>query len=265
MALDSWNKIDDFTLDSECYYCAFLDILGYKNKSNEFFDGIFNLHGRYERALSSSLELLNNVSEHGLIDTSRLEVKFFSDSIIITHPKNATKENSFFNILFFCKVLSAHLSFEGLFIRGGISQGQHIEKTNNQYNFSFLSSKALEKAYMLESTKAVYPRILIDDDIIPDVSEHNLTMIIKNASSYMVHFSPQLINNEGGNQLEVRLEMEDIYKTYESETDQRVKDKYKWLLCYYYWTLSLIPGVNMNKFKKFKVGNICDFEIISPS
>lgn len=265
MALDSWNEIDDFILDSECYYCAFLDILGYKNKSDEFFDGCFNLHGRYERALSSSLELLNNVSEYGFIDTSRLEVKFFSDSIIITHPKYTNKEDSFFNILFLCKVLSAHLSFEGLFIRGGISQGQHIEKTNKPYNFSFLSSKALEKAYMLESTKAIYPRILIDDDIIPDMSEHNLTMIVKNASNYMVHFSPQLINSEGDNQLAVKLEMEDIYKIYESETDKRVKDKYGWLLCYYYWTLSIIPGVNMNKFKKFKVGNACDFERISSS
>ncbi|WP_394521249.1 hypothetical protein C1N60_00235 [Pantoea sp. SGAir0184] len=263
MALDSWNEIDNFTLDSESYYCAFLDILGYKNKSDEFFGGCFNLHGRYERALSSSLELLKSVSEYGLIDTSKLEVKFFSDSIIITHPKNINKETSFFNILFFCKVLSAHLSFEGLFIRGGISQGQHIEKTNKQYKFSFLSSKALEKAYILESTKAVYPRILIDDDIIPDVSEHNLTMIVKNASSYMVHFSPQLIDTEGGNQLEVKLEMEDIYKIYKSETDPRIRDKYKWLLCYYYWTLSIIPGVNMNKFKKFKVGNISDFETIS--
>lgn len=263
MALDSWNKIDNFKLDSESYYCAFLDILGYKNKSDEFFGECFNLHGRYERALSSSLELLNNVSDHGFIDTSRLEVKFFSDSIIITHPKNPNKETSFFNILFLCKVLSAHLSFEGLFIRGGISQGQHIEKNNKKYNFSFLSSKALEKAYILESTKAVYPRILIDDDIIPDVSEHNLTMIVKNDSEYMVHFSPQLINGEGNNQLEVKLEMEDIYKIYESETNSRVKDKYKWLLCYYYWTLSIIPGVNINRFKKFKVGNVCDFERIS--
>ncbi|MDM3319240.1 hypothetical protein OGV94_13250 [Citrobacter sp. Ce006] len=263
MASDNWNKIDDFTLDSELYYCAFLDVLGYKNKSDEFFDGRFNLRGRYERALTSSLELLENVTVRGFTDTSRLEVRFFSDSIIITHPKNTNKETSFFNILFLCQVLSAHLSFEGLFIRGGISQGQHIEKTNKKHNFSFLSSKALEKAYMLESTKSVYPRILIDDDIIPDVSGHNLTMIVKNASSYIVHFSPHIINREGNNQSDVKLEMEDIYKIYESVTTQRVKDKYKWLLCYYYWSLSTIPGVNMDEFEKFKVGNVCDFEMMS--
>jgi len=264
MALDSWNEIDNYTLDSEDYYCAFLDILGYKNKSDDFFEGRFNLHGRYERALSSSLDLLKTSLQYGSIDASRLEVRFFSDSIIITHPKDINKESSLFIILFFCKVLSAHLSFDGLFIRGGISQGPHVERMNKSLNFSFLSSKALEKAYMLESIKAVYPRILIDDEIIPDVSGHNFTMIVKNATSYMVHFSPQLINREGNNQLEVKLEMDEIYDKYKSETNPRVGDKYEWLLGYYYWTLSITPRANMDKFEKFKNKHINEFEMIFP-
>lgn len=262
MALSSWNNIDNFSLQSDEYYCAFLDILGYKNKSDSFFNGTFNLHGRYERALSESMRILNNMSRLGIVNTSHLGVRFFSDSIIVTHPKHLNKVDALYSVLLFCRVFAAHLSFEGLFIRGGISQGPHVEKVNAEHNFSFLSSKALERAYKLESEKAVYPRILIDEILIQDLDDYSITLVVKDGVDYMLHFSPQLINSNGENQIEIKLEMEDIFSIYKSESDQRVKDKYKWLLCYYYWTLKITPNVKISKFKKFKLGDISGFSLI---
>jgi hypothetical protein len=260
MALDSWNNIDKFTLECEEYYCAFLDILGYKNKSDEFFNESFNLHGRFERALSVSMQMLEMVSRMGFVNTSELGVKFFSDSIVVTHPKKINEVDALYNVLFFCRVLAAQLSFEGLFVRGGISQGEHVEKNNSNHKFSFLSSKALERAYKLESEKAVTPRILIDENVVQDAKGLTLSLIVKDGSEYMLHFAPQLINDQGNNQREVKLEMKDIYKTYKYESNQRVKEKYQWLLCYYYWTLTTTPNVNIRDFEKFKVGDIGSFE-----
>ncbi|MGL6495476.1 hypothetical protein ACSZNT_11135 [Aeromonas veronii] len=260
MASDSWNSIDKFTLECEEYYCAFLDILGYKSKSDEFFNGSFNLHGRFERALSSSMGMLEAVTKMGFINTNELGVNFFSDSIVVTHPKKINEAEALFNVLFFCKVLAASLSFEGLFVRGGISQGKHIEKNNLNHKFSFLSSKALERAYMLESQKAITPRILIDEDVVQDAKDHTLSLIAKDGSEYMLHFAPQLINSQGNNQQDVMHEMEDIYDIYKNASSQRIKEKYQWLLCYYYWTLTTTPNVNISDFEKFKVGNIDSFE-----
>lgn len=37
MATEEWDLIDKMQYDFEDYYCAFLDILGYKEKMNLFF------------------------------------------------------------------------------------------------------------------------------------------------------------------------------------------------------------------------------------
>ncbi|MGR2884148.1 hypothetical protein ABMX65_20575 [Vibrio vulnificus] len=260
MALDSWNNIDNFTLECEEYYCAFLDILGYKNKSDEYFKESFNLYGRFERALSASMKMLEMVDRMGLVNTKELGVKFFSDSIVVTHPKNTNEVDALYNVLIFCRVLATQLSFEGLFVRGGISQGEHVEKNDSKHKFSFLSSRALERAYKLESEKAITPRILIDENVVKDAKGRTLSLIVKDRSEYMLHFAPQLINDQGDNQREVKLEMKDIYKIYKHESNQRVKEKYQWLLCYYYWTLTTTPNVNIRNFEKFKVGDIDSFE-----
>ncbi|PMO47802.1 hypothetical protein BCT11_04535 [Vibrio sp. 10N.222.52.B12] len=258
MALDSWNNIDKFTQECEEYYCAFLDILGYKNKSDEFFNESFNLYGRFERALSVSIDMWETVGQTGLANTSELGVKFFSDSIVVTHPKKRNEVDALYNVLMFCRVLATHLSFEGLFVRGGISVGDHVEKNNTK--FSFLSSKALEKAYKLESEKAVTPRILIDENVVKDAKGHTLSLIIKDRNEYMLHFAPQLINDQGDNQSVVKKEMKDIYRIYKYESNQKVKEKYQWLLSYYYWTLTTTPNIIIRDFEKFKVGDVDSFE-----
>ena len=260
MALDSWNAIDDFNLDGENFYCAFLDILGYKNKSDEFFNGKFNLHGRYERALSSSIKTMEMMKYFSFIDKKYLQIQFFSDSIIITHPKN--KKDGMFLILMFCRVLSTHLSYEGLFVRGGISSGKHVEKRNSEYNYKFLSSKALEKAYLLESKKAIYPRVLIDKELESSFNLSTENLIVKDNDEYILHYAPQLINNYGSNQEEVLLELEDIYKIFLNEDDERVKEKYRWTLSYYFWTLTETPNVDIKKFSKFHVGDIERFRSV---
>lgn len=261
MASKEWNSIDNFKLESEEYYCAFLDILGYKKKSDDFFTNKYNLKDRFKRAMDSTnlcIKLTNNIN---IIDLSELKIEFFSDSIILTHPVNKNTKDAIHNILHFSRIFASHLSFEELFVRGGIAKGHHVrESIDNE--FSFLSSKALERAYELESY-ATYPRIIIDDDIIPNIDEWNLkTFVIKNDGFHILHFSPQLINLDGNNTNDVLAEMEDIYDIYIHEEDDKIKDKYQWLLSYYYWTLTTIPNINLQDFRKFNLDNTNLFEEI---
>ena len=51
-------------------------------------------------------------------------------------------------------------------VRGGITIGNHFQ------NERLIFSPALIKAYKLESTQAIYPRILIDDSFMKEINKH---------------------------------------------------------------------------------------------
>ena len=62
------------------------------------------------------------------------------------------------------KVVLAFLQ-EGLFIRGGLAYSQHFKSSHVTY------SHAVARAYELESTIAVYPRVIIDNSILQTFRE----------------------------------------------------------------------------------------------
>ncbi|MFW2601011.1 hypothetical protein [Aliarcobacter butzleri] len=250
MASHEWNIIDKYSLKSNEYYCAFLDILGYKEKSDKFFAGEYNLKGRFKRAIKVSLKAMQDAKDLKFVNSSKLKIEFFSDSIILTHPVDENKIDALHNILHFSRILIAHLNLEELFVRGGIAKGEHIFETNE--HFSFLSSKALEKAYLLESQKAIYPRVVIDKDVLKNIDEYNLSeFVIKDKEDFILHYSPQSINRDGDNLDDIFLELEDIHKIYINTNEDKVKEKYLWIIKYYYWTLTNIKNIDLNKFDKF--------------
>lgn len=107
-----------------------------------------NLH--FQEKLGSTLKIFDTVDE------KVFRVQAISDTIIITC---ATHDDfpQFLSIL--QKVFFAFLS-QGLFIRGGIAYSRHFQRNHMTY------SHAIARAYELESKKAVYPRIVIDENII---------------------------------------------------------------------------------------------------
>jgi hypothetical protein len=253
MAHKDWNSIDETNQSFEEVYCAFLDILGYKNKADAFFKNEFNLFGRVERALQSTNEV-KEISTLFLDELNTLQISFFSDSIIIISPPHA---KAFYCILHYVKVLSTYLSYEGLFVRGGISFGKHFSRNTNTGSL-FLASEALQNAYIHESKHAIYPRILIDKHLYNRFTTVDKDSIIQDGNDYVVHFSPMIINKDGNNLDEVYLEMEDIYNERE-KYDAEIRLKYEWLLDYYYWTITLIRHIDINRFKKFKSDKARDF------
>lgn len=199
MATEEWDSIDKSQYNFEDYYCAFLDILGYKEKMNLFFQNKFNLYGRVQRAMhGAGVEPTPQDTPDGIV------TRIFSDSIILT----AKKEDIHIEVMLnYIAQLTAWFGYEGLFLRGGLSCGKLLEDFGNKESFSFLASEGLVKAYQME-TQATYPMIAIDDDIVSNID--NPECIIKNGNKYMLNYVRYVINEFASNECDVIAEIQEI-------------------------------------------------------
>jgi hypothetical protein len=246
--LEQWNAIDQFTENFTVYNCAFLDILGYKEKALDYFNQHFNLYGRINRALA-----MVSTAQHltaPVLNTTDLSIEIVSDSIVMMQP---AAHSSLGTLLLFTCHFASFLSFEGLVIRGGIAQGRHIRKRTDQ-GFDFLASEALQKAYLLESQQAINPRILIDPDLISDLSSEERKLVIHENTDFIVHFAHYIINRKGANVADVKGEMNELHSAMSQHGNNGIRQKYQWLLDYYYWTIKQNPYWDANVFRHFSSG-----------
>ena len=128
-------------------FVSLLDVLGYKNKIN---DDRQNGKENFKQKLEAALSILNGINE------TEISYQAISDTIIVsTHPSAPFAE-------FLRTLVRVHRSFlkNGLFIRGGISFAPHFKSGSLTY------SHALPIAYEIEQKQAIYPRIVIDKNII---------------------------------------------------------------------------------------------------
>lgn len=138
---------------------CFLDILGFSThvKASVNKDGTDNLQ---------KIKTLNNALQYlGLIiDDNRLEKKSkrrvtqFSDSIVISFPE--TNESGVFWAIADILGMQAGLVQYGILCRGGIARGKLIHTGN------LIFGPAMVAAYTLESNAAMYPRVILDEEII---------------------------------------------------------------------------------------------------
>ncbi|WP_295928039.1 hypothetical protein [uncultured Xanthomonas sp.] len=257
MASSDWNSLDRYVPPSQRHYCAFLDILGYKEKSRKFFAGQYNLSERINRAYENAFGTMNMTSH--LYDTSGIKVRFFSDSIVITADVKEKSEDELFGVVQFCSLLATFLSYEDLFVRGGISSGAYSERNVAQH--SFISSVGLEKAYYLESTVAKNPRIMFDKDLYDELSAEGKKYIFMEKGEMVLNFARSFIftNPEHSN---IYKEMVDVFKSRGAESDAGVREKYTWVLDYYYWSVKSIQGIDLGRFKQFWSGQDRGFSLI---
>lgn len=137
-------------MDVSSHYVAFIDILGFKNiveeeKLNHFDKGL--LKSLYECHINSE-----NIFKKFNIDLVQ-----FSDSIIISKAFSRDSFEEFATAVSSYQIL---LLKNGFLCRGGIALNKHYSKSG------FIFSPALIEAYKVESEKAIYPRIVISEDLI---------------------------------------------------------------------------------------------------
>lgn len=132
-------------------FVALLDVLGYRSKIDADRN---NASEGFKTKLEAALTVLSGLNE------TEISYQAISDTIIIANHPSAP----------FCELLRTlkrvHLAFlqQGLFLRGGVAFAPHFKSGPITY------SHALPIAYQLEQKQAIYPRVVIDTNIIQMIS-----------------------------------------------------------------------------------------------
>jgi hypothetical protein len=197
--------------DSEYSYVCLLDVLGYRNSLAK---DRRNGNMQFKDQLIRSLSTLSRVNE------TIFGYQAISDTIILTcHDINHFKE-----YLKLVKRLYIGFLSQKLLVRGGISYNQHFKSSTVTYSF------ALSSAYELEHEKAIYPRIVIDNNIIGMLSDNGTIdswdnlVILENGTHYLNILSSDNIHKVYGLVKEIYMEAKDSLLYEES-----IYLKYKWL------------------------------------
>lgn len=127
-------------------YFAFLDVIGYK----AYLDQDISTNSlAFKDRLQSAFAVFDEVNG------AQFQHKSISDSIFL--HCNTENPIDFFKLL--KKIFVSFIENE-ILIRGGVSYNRHFENRNITY------SLALTEAYNLESSAAIFPRILIHSSIV---------------------------------------------------------------------------------------------------
>jgi hypothetical protein len=134
-------------MESIYLYAALLDVLAYRDLLHlDRESGRLDFQGK----LSAALRIFESVNE------AVFQVQAISDTIIVT-CRDHGHFPEFLNLL--RSVFVAFLQ-QGLLVRGGIAYSQHFQSNHLTY------SHAVWRAYELESSVAVYPRIVLDKNVV---------------------------------------------------------------------------------------------------
>ncbi|WP_143483759.1 hypothetical protein [Hydrogenovibrio sp. SC-1] len=133
---------------------AFIDILGFSQLVQEIDIQESNGEERFNSILTLLKELKSREKPENANEA--IEITAFSDSIVISV---ANSKKALFTVLWNVAWLQSSLMKSGYLCRGGISFGELHHKDG------IVFGKGLIEAYKIESSLAVYPRIVVSDEI----------------------------------------------------------------------------------------------------
>lgn len=166
-------------IKTEDYFIAYFDILGYKKIVSE---GIIN-EKQFIGIIQEILQKVNKVIN--LKKQTKCEFKFycFSDNFLIcikcNNSEYAKQIHSLTSLIWIMQILQCSMiSLNKIFIRGSIVKGKLYCDKN------FVYGEGLINAYTLENNIAVYPRILIQKEIIDEaiIKCNNVLITLKRDS-----------------------------------------------------------------------------------
>lgn len=131
---------------AEYSYVCFIDILGYRHHLDlDRKSGTME----FKTKLSDSMSILDT------IDEGIFSVQAISDTVILSCPRH----DKFIEFLKLIRNVFLKFLDNGLLIRGGVAYSRHFRSKNITY------SHALALAYENESKQAIYPRIVMDKEL----------------------------------------------------------------------------------------------------
>lgn len=210
---------------------AFIDILGFSEMVQADCENY-----RTEMKYFTILRQLNDETKK----IEECEVTQFSDSVIFSLPLNC--EN-------YKKMLEAILNYqyklllENIICRGAISFGKHYKKND------FMFSQALIEAYRLESREAIYPRVILSNNLVDYFSTYNVDdkkYLIKERDGFS--FIDYMLYADKNCTYEILKKFAEKLPSYSSQ----VKEKYYWLFRYWEYSFSQKLDFNSNIFEKIE-------------
>lgn len=154
------QSFDLYDRETKKYIVAFLDILGATNRikknkvsQNDSLNLVYNLYKH----------IINLASENGIKKFADIKFKIFSDNIIIAKElSNDNIDNDVLSLLgcvfvFSCASVGDSV---GWLVRGGITIGDFYIDDMVAWG------SALVRAYELENKIAIYPRVILDDNVV---------------------------------------------------------------------------------------------------
>lgn len=226
--------------DYEERVVAFIDILGFSDLVAHSSGNIHSLC-RLTSALDAFYNLLWEYEADGI--KSSFAFTQFSDSIVVSAL--ADSKDSFEMVQQLLRGIIL-LAFDyGIFVRGGIAKGQLI------HDETMLVGPAMVEAYRLESKAAIYPRVILSEELKLEFDE-GVAKYIENYTTlegipaqnfifskdedgwwYLDYIKPpfEFINISRCIQSmeEYRCRLQEIASTRIQSDDMRVKAKYRWL------------------------------------
>lgn len=142
---------------------VFLDVLGFRDMIYTFEsealgnDDLTQPFYHESTSLNNFINILNDAIS--LIRNSTSAYYLFSDNICITLDY-IENENSFIDVIKLTCTLIREFSKEGYFLRGGIDIGWFFDSEDIAVGIPLINS------YILESNKAIYPRVLLSSEFI---------------------------------------------------------------------------------------------------
>ncbi len=144
---------------------AFIDILGFESLIKRLGDD-GDLHSKLLWALRR-IGHYKEIAGKPEYAQKELEVSVFSDSIVIS-----SQPEHIFDVVWSCVGLQSQLLALAILTRGGISMGRTYHQKDILYGDGMI------KAYRLESGAAIYPRIIVDPNLMPRVSRGQREMYL---------------------------------------------------------------------------------------
>lgn len=139
---------------------AFIDVLGFRAMVNDTVDAKGNDDQTKIQRIYDAYEVIQDNwrgSSSGLEKTSK-KTTIFSDCIVVSVAENEASQ--VFWTLLEIKHLIMALVYHGILVRGAVVRGKLIHERNVVFG------PALVEAYTLESKAALYPRIILDRDLV---------------------------------------------------------------------------------------------------
>lgn len=137
--------------------CCFIDILGFRHHITETVANSGEDNNKKIESIKHILELAKKMTDDGGFSKSKI-VTYFSDSIVISY--DFKEPSQLYHTLIDLLYLSFELANQGYLVRGGVTIGKLIHTPE------YIFGPAMVKAYDLESKNALYPRIIVEREVV---------------------------------------------------------------------------------------------------